>query len=277
MGLLPQNARDQKLLVMSMLVAGLGGLYHQYMWTPKRAELDIVEKRVVALDSINRSAKIEIAKGTAAKMRAEADNYQRQLDVLRRLVPTENEVPALLEAVSESARRAGLEFSDVVPDGVVQGDQFDAYRYRIAVVGPFHRLAEFLDNVGSLPRIVAPMNLALVPSQRATTERKPQKGEQFLEARLQIQTYVDPATAGPNQVHVTAFAADGTALEVVRPAIVATPPEGAVQPLEPLTAGTGHFVANVDLTPGTWRFDVTCVASTGGGTLRSTVEREIGD
>ena len=200
MGLLPQNARDQKLLVMSMLVAGLGGLYHQYMWTPKRDELNIVEKRVVALDSINRAAKIEIAQGTAAKMRAEADNYQRQLDVLRRLVPTENEVPALLEAVSESARRAGLEFSDVVPDGVVQGDQFDAYRYRIAVVGPFHRLAEFLSNVGSLPRIVAPMNLALVPSQRPTTERKPQKGEQFLEARLQIQTYV---------VHPTPRAASG--------------------------------------------------------------------
>jgi type IV pilus assembly protein PilO len=190
MGLLPQNSRDQKLLVVGMLVVGLGALYQQYVWTPKNDDLMIVEKRVASLDSINRSAKIEVAKGTAAKARAEADQYQRQLDVLRRLVPTENEVPALLEAISESARRAGLEFSDVVPDGIVAGDQFDAYRYRIAVVGPFHRLAEFLSNVGSLPRIVAPINLALVPSSRATTERKPQKGEQFLEARLQIQTYV---------------------------------------------------------------------------------------
>lgn len=190
MGLLPQNARDQKLLVLGMLVVGLGALYQQYVWKPKNDDLAIVEKRVVALDSINRAAKIEVAKGTAAKVRAEADQYQRQLVVLRRLVPTENEVPALLEAISESARRAGLEFSDVVPDGIVAGDQFDAYRYKIAVVGPFHRLAEFLANVGSLPRIVAPINLALVPSTRQTTERKPQKNEQFLEARLQIQTYV---------------------------------------------------------------------------------------
>jgi type IV pilus assembly protein PilO len=190
MGLLPQSARDQKLLMVGMLVVGLSTVYHQYMWTPKSAELDIIETRVVKLDSINRAAKIEVAQGTAAKMRAEADNFQRQLDVLRRLVPTENEVPALLDAVSESARRAGLEFSDVVPDGVVQGDQFDAYRYKIGVIGPYHRLAEFLANVGSLPRIVAPINLSLVLSSKQTTERKPAKGEQFLEARLQIQTFV---------------------------------------------------------------------------------------
>jgi type IV pilus assembly protein PilO len=190
MGLLPQSGRDQKLLMVGMLVVGLATVYHQYVWTPKTAELDIIETRVVKLDSMNRAAKIEVAQGTAAKMRAEADNYQRQLDVLRRLVPTENEVPALLDAVSESARRAGLEFSDVVPDGVVQGDQFDAYRYKIGVIGPYHRLAEFLANVGSLPRIVAPINLSLVLSSKPITERKPTKGEQFLEARMQIQTYV---------------------------------------------------------------------------------------
>jgi type IV pilus assembly protein PilO len=190
MALLPQNPRDQKLLVMGMLVLGLGALYQQYLWTPKNVDLLAVEKRVVMLDSINRAAKIEVAKGTAAKMRAEADAYSRQLAVLRRLVPTENEVPALLDAVSEAARRAGLEFSDVVPDGVVAGDQFDAYRYKIGLVGPFHRLAEFLVNVGSLPRIVAPINLSLVPSTRVNGERRPRKDEQFLEARLQIQTYV---------------------------------------------------------------------------------------
>ena len=55
-----------------------------------------------------------------------------ELNVLRRLVPTENEVPALLESISSAARRAGLEFSDVQPDGVVNGDQFDTYKYKLA-------------------------------------------------------------------------------------------------------------------------------------------------
>ena len=99
-------------------------------------------------------------------MKAEAEAFARELGVLRRLVPTENEVPALLEVVSSAARRAGLELSDVQPDGVVNGDQFDTYKYKLGVTGPYHQVGEFLANVGSLPRIVAPINLTLAPTSR---------------------------------------------------------------------------------------------------------------
>jgi len=174
-------------------VAG-AALYYQYIWSPKNVELQAVQARVEALDSLNKMAKIDASRGNAAKMRAEADAFQRQLSVMRRLVPTSNEVPALLDAVSDAARRAGLEFADVVPDGVTNGDQYDTYRYKIGVYGPYHRLAEFLSNVGSLPRIIAPINLTLGPTARVG-ERKPRPGEQFLEARMQIQTYVAHASA----------------------------------------------------------------------------------
>ena len=42
-------------------------------------------------------------------MKVEAEAFGRELSVLRRLVPTENEVPALLESISSAARRAGLD------------------------------------------------------------------------------------------------------------------------------------------------------------------------
>jgi len=196
MALLPSNPRDQKLLLVGLLMVGLGGAYQQLMWTPQNLVLNGTAARVHALDSLNKSAKLEAAKGSASKLRAEADMYSRQLEVMRRLVPTENEVPALLDAVSEAARRADLDFSDVVPDGVIAGDQFDTYRYKIALIGPYHKLAAFLTNVGSLQRIVAPINLALTPSSRIG-ERKPKPGEQFLEARMQIQTYVVHAASKP--------------------------------------------------------------------------------
>jgi len=73
---------------------------------------------------------------------------------------------------------------------VLRGEELDTYRYKITVVGAYHPVSTFLANVGSLPRIVAPINLSLVLSSKQTTERKPAKGEQFLEARLQIQTFV---------------------------------------------------------------------------------------
>jgi type IV pilus assembly protein PilO len=195
MALIPENPRNRNLLVVAILVVGLGAVYQQLVWTPQNAENTLLSARLDTLDSLNRVAKLEVAKGTAAKMRREADEYGQQLNVLRRLVPTENEVPALLESISSAARRAGLEFSDVQPDGVVNGDQFDTYKYKLAVTGPYHQVAEFIANIGSLPRIVAPINVDLKPSNRASPDRRPKKNEQFLDVHFGIQTYV----ARPNQ------------------------------------------------------------------------------
>jgi type IV pilus assembly protein PilO len=124
-------------------------------------------------------------------MKAEAESYERELAVLRHLVPTSNEVPPLLESISNAARSVGLELSEVSPDGVVNGDQFDTYKYKLGVTGPYHQIAEFLGNVASLPRIVAPINVSLAPTSRRVFERRPRKGEVFLDAKFGVLTYVE--------------------------------------------------------------------------------------
>jgi type IV pilus assembly protein PilO len=199
MALLPQNPRSQKLLVVALLSIGLAVVYQQLVWTPKNKDLTMIAVRLDTLDSLNKLAKSEVAKGTATKMKQEADTYARELAELRHLVPMENEVPALLESISTAARHAGLELSDVQPDGIVDGDQFNTYKYKLGVTGAYHQVGEFLANVGSLSRIVAPINLTLTPTSRVG-ERKPKKNEQFLDARFQIQTYVARASVKPAAV-----------------------------------------------------------------------------
>ena len=44
MALLPQNPRDQKLLLMALLVIGGAGAYWQLMWKPKDVEQPVAEK-----------------------------------------------------------------------------------------------------------------------------------------------------------------------------------------------------------------------------------------
>jgi type II secretory pathway component PulM len=96
MAILPQNPRDQKLLVVALLALGLAGVYEQLVWTPKHQELVSLSMRLDTLDSLNRVAKLEVAKGNSAKMKAEAEAYGRELEVLRRLFPTEILVGVLL-------------------------------------------------------------------------------------------------------------------------------------------------------------------------------------
>jgi len=107
-------------------------------------------------------------------------------------VPTGNELPALLEQVSTAARREGLDISGVEPQPVVEGDTFDTYRYKLTITGGYHALAEFLTNVGSLTRIVAPVNLTLSLStnQNSNAVRLAPTGTAAIESKFDIQTYV---------------------------------------------------------------------------------------
>ena len=192
MALLPKNPREQAMVLVCIIAIALGGLYWMYVWSPKRAELSALAVRVDSLEVGNDRARAEMAKGSASELQAQADQLARDLEIMRQLVPTGNEVPALLEQVSTSARRAGLDLSAVEPQPVIEGEIFDTYRYKIALTGGFHALGEFLTNVGSLTRIVAPMNLALAPATNqaiAAVKLRP-PGTAAIDTRLEIQTYV---------------------------------------------------------------------------------------
>jgi type IV pilus assembly protein PilO len=188
----PKTQRDQLMGLVVLIAAALVSAYWNFVFVPKRDELKELSARVDTLETRNAAAKIEAAKGNGEKLKAEAEQFSRDLEVMRTLVPTSNEVPALLEQVSTAARRAGLDISAVTPEPVVEGEQFDTYRYKIAVTGGYHSVAEFLSNVGSLTRIVAPVNLALVPTSNPNTDaaqRRPQ-GAAAIDTKFEIQTYV---------------------------------------------------------------------------------------
>ena len=183
------NPRDRNLVVLSVLAFGLAGGYWYQFWSPKNLELDEVETRVQALKDVNQHAKAELAQGKSSELRAETEQFERDLNVMRELVPTANELPVLLEQVSTAARRVGLDISDVQPLPQLNGDQYDAYKYRMSVRGDFHQIGVFLTNVGTLQRIVAPINVSLNPTQVDPRKIKAPR-QQALDARFEIQTYV---------------------------------------------------------------------------------------
>lgn len=196
MALLPQNQRDQIMVFVAFVAIAAMALFYQYVWSPKQETLNALEARVEKLTQLNDKIDREVKRGNLAKLKAEGERYRRDLAVLRQLVPTVNEVPGLLEQVSTAARRVGLDLSDVQPEDVVTGVHFDVHRYRIGLAGDYHAIARFLTNVGSLTRIVAPINLQLAPSSKNLPRVLP-KEHRLVEARLQIQTYVARSGGAP--------------------------------------------------------------------------------
>ncbi len=183
--------RDQMLVSVAVMTIAMAGAYGYFLYMPKRVQLAAIEEHVVVLDRKNDQAKKDLTNGSVARLVEQAAGYEASLKVLHQLVPTTNEVPALLENVSTAARRVGLDLASVEPMPVLIGEQFDTYRYKVSVKGGYHALAGFLTNVGSLNRIIAPVALD-VKMQTAVEKKKarPKDGESTLDTDFQIQTYI---------------------------------------------------------------------------------------
>jgi type IV pilus assembly protein PilO len=196
MALIPSNKRDQYMVIAVLFFLGLATVYYMYMYQPREQELAVVEEHLEKLNAQNQKAKAELAKGSVNELRAQAQRYAQNLQVMRQLVPTSNEVPALLEQVSTAARRVGLELAGVQPGERTTGELFDTYRYNMQILADYHSFGQFLTNVGSLPRIVAPANVKItVPTNTMVKKLRP-RTQALIEARFEIQTYV--ARTSPN-------------------------------------------------------------------------------
>ena len=194
MALLPTNQRDQIKFIAAFAAVALAVAYYMYPYAAREEQLAADLAHVEQLETANQTAAIEFKKGNLKELREDAAQLRSTLGVMRRLVPTSNEVPALLEEVSTAARRAGLDVGAVTPEPVIPGEHFDTYRYTVTIIGGYHATGAFLANVGSLPRIVAPVNFALAT---ASTTRMASRSviktsnKAALASTITLQTYVE--------------------------------------------------------------------------------------
>jgi type IV pilus assembly protein PilO len=205
MSLLPQTQRDQLKLIVGVIAVALAVVYYLYPYTAAEEQLVADAARVESLEKANLAARKESRETSVEALRAEAAEQRSALTAMRRLVPTSNEVPALLEEVSTAARRAGLDVGGFTPQPVIRGEKFETHRYEVTIVGGYHDIGGFLANVGSLPRIVAPVSFTLAPagaSVRRGNRRARSSENDGLQATVTLQTYVERTApeAAPQRV-----------------------------------------------------------------------------
>ena len=193
MSLVPQTQRDQIKFLIGFVAVALAAAYYVYPYGSREEQMEIDLARVAQLDEANQRAARDVASGSLESLRIQAAENRSALLVMRRLVPTGNEVPALLEEVSTAARRAGLDVGGVIPEPVIPGDRFDTYRYTVTMMGGYHQFGEFLANVGSLARIVAPVSFSVTTSAGNSAPRSAAQSSEKggLASTITLQTYVE--------------------------------------------------------------------------------------
>ncbi|WP_223541764.1 type IV pilus inner membrane component PilO [Pseudomonas sp. BF-RE-26] len=105
-----------------------------------------------------------------ARMAANLDLYTRQLKemesafvVLLRQLPSDTEVPGLLEDITRTGLGSGLEFEEIKLLPEVAQPFYIELPIQITVTGDYHDLATFVSGVAGLPRIVTLHDFDLAP------------------------------------------------------------------------------------------------------------------
>ncbi len=162
MALLPDDPKQQKAL--GAIAVSLVALYFaNTLWYS--GATDVVEAdqaRVDVLVSQNRQAQaLAISAGRGLEERMAL--YERHVAELEQLIPSSEEVAAVVDQMSEVARNVGVTVTDIRPENPVAGPFYAEQIYQIVVVGEYHDVGGFLTGIASLPRIITPSDVQLEP------------------------------------------------------------------------------------------------------------------
>lgn len=188
MALIPEDPKQRNaFLVILALLAGMY-VFHAYWYTPRAEAADAMQTRLDDLQERNRQAQILAARG-GQDLRERMRLYERHVARLEQLIPQSEEVPTLINQITDQARRIGVEVTSLNPDAVEPGAYYTRQTYSMGVVGAYHDVAEFLTSIASLQRIVTPLNLDI---QDAENLSDIYDMEAPVLVNFQIQTYVLP-------------------------------------------------------------------------------------
>lgn len=165
----------------------------------RRAQVAGMRDSLTALTAETDSVKALVASGRVEELRMRVASYRNSLDLLRRFVPEQSEVPDLIDAINTRAKIRGVQMAVFNPQPVAPGPApYDTYSYALSVVGRYDQVGNFLTDIASLRRIIVPQDVRLAAASAASAQVLGDTSRALLEARFNIRTFVKQAGGDGN-------------------------------------------------------------------------------
>ena len=134
-----------------VFIVAVGAGIH-FVITEKHQQLEREVAREVDLKSEFNTKSLRVANLDALR-RQMADVEERFSEILKQL-PTEKEVPGLLEDISDIGRQAGLQIESIALQAERKAQFYIELPINIEVTGTYHQMGEFVSGVAAIERIV---------------------------------------------------------------------------------------------------------------------------
>lgn len=177
-GIWPAPLKAILLLIVFGLVLG-GGYW--FLIKDEYLRLEQVDRKEADLreqyeSKAHRVANLDIYKQQMVEM-------EETFGALVRQLPSDTEVPGLLEDVTNTALGNGLDLQQIQLQTEIQRDFYVELPINISVIGEYHELGSFVSSVAALPRIVTLHDFEITPVESAG------KGPAQLAMKVVAKTY----------------------------------------------------------------------------------------
>ena len=185
-----------KIVLSVLVIASVLGAGYYFFTSDRLEELDRVTREEQQL----RQEFIEKQRVAASleSFRAQLKQMEAELAVMLRQLPTGTEMPDLLDDVSNTGKKNGLDFELFKPEAEQPRDFYAAKPITIKAQGTYHQFGAFVSGVAALSRIVTLENATLTATNDKATKggkKANDVGTLNIQATLQTYRYMDEADA----------------------------------------------------------------------------------
>jgi len=136
--------------------------FHFYV-TDKNDQLERAQRKETELKQMYSMKAREVANLDALRKQM-ADVEGRFAEMLRQL-PTQNEVPGLLDDITRIGRESGLDIELIELQPEKKNKFYIELPIKITVGGTYHQMGQFVSGVAAIPRIVTLHDYKIIPAE----------------------------------------------------------------------------------------------------------------
>jgi Tfp pilus assembly protein PilO len=187
---IPKDPQGQKRMLLGMVPLLAAGAYYYFFHTKTQTQVEELQTHFEALQQLNEAAAARTNPAAVRALQQKVTMFEQHAKRLEQLIPLREEVPQLLFDITSRARDAGVEMALFTPAGEEQQQFYVEQTYTLRVIGNYHSIGRFFSHVGSLPRIVTPVDVKVAKPVNLQLDRP---SGLRLQADFKIHTYVIPA------------------------------------------------------------------------------------
>ncbi|OSI08582.1 pilus assembly protein [Neisseria animaloris] len=141
-----------KLTLAGLTIVGILAISYFALFRMQIETLDSVQNKEIELKDTYTKKSIEAA--NLDNLKAELSAIRSSFNVLLKQLPTDAEIPNLIQELHQAGATNGLRMDSVTPQASMNEGPIQVLPYEISITGKYNQISQFARDVGALSRII---------------------------------------------------------------------------------------------------------------------------